>query len=116
MDKYFNRARLITHNKTWSGSRDKNAQKTASNRPWMKLFFIVDLVFENVWRFTFQIAAAILFGLVHLNDSVVMSTNSHCIIFIGRPEPGSEYWRTNENILYERQSTVIHVNSGTTGP
>ena len=84
----------------------------------MKLFFIVDLVFENVSRFsfTFQIAAAILYGLVHLNDSVVMSTNSHCIIFIGRPEPGSLYWRTNENILYERQSTVIHVNSGTTGP
>ena len=72
-------------------AEQKCAKKPASNRPCMKLFFIVDLLFENVSRFTFQIAAAILFGLVHLNDSVVMSTNSHCIIFIGRPEPGSEY-------------------------
>ena len=116
MDKCFNRARLKTPNKTWSGSRGKNAQKNRLKSALNEVVFIVDLVFENVWRFTFQIAAAILFGLVHLNDSVVMSTNSHCIIFIGRPEPGSEYWRTNENILYERQSTVIHVNSGTTGP
>ena len=57
MDKYFNRARLITHNKTWSGSRGKNAQKTRLKSALNEVVFIVDLVFENVWRFTFQIAA-----------------------------------------------------------
>ena len=55
MDNYFNRARLITHNKTWSGSRDKNAQKNHLKSALNEVVFIVDLVFENVSRFTFQI-------------------------------------------------------------